>query len=223
MRRSFGLGLVLALLVALIPFAGANAATISTTTVLEAPNQYGVNASMPLRIQVTNDEGASAPTGTVTLQDNVGRTITTASLQPTDNGGYSWAYIDWWSNRLGFNQLRAVYNPSGTTFAASQSTLAGILILESTPTAVLRMPDRFVVGTPANITALINQPVPNGTAALQVNNRSIYGSTQVNAANEVPFPWTPTTSTQYTFLLEFTNATASNWGRMEQAVFAVPN
>lgn len=223
MRRSFGFGLVLALLVALIPFAGANAATTSTTTVIEAPNRFGVNAPMPVRIQVTNDEGASAPTGTVTLQDNVGRVIATAPLQPTDNGGYSWAFIDWWSDRLGFNQLRAVYTPSGTTFAASQSTLAGIFIQEATPTVVLRMPDRFVVGTPANLTALINQPVPNGSAALQVNNRSVYGSTQVNAANEVPFTWTPTASTQYTFLIQFTNATASNWGQVEQSMFAFPN
>lgn len=116
-----------------------------------------------------------------------------------------------------------MYTPAGNTFAASQSSLAGVLILQSTPTAVLRLPDRFVVGTPANITALINQPVPNGTASLQVNNRSVSGSTQVNAANEVPVTWTPTASTQYTFLLQFTNATASAWGQMEQAVFAYPN
>ncbi len=125
--------------------------------------------------------------------------------------------------RLGLSQLRAVYTPAGNTFAASQSSLAGVLILQSTPTAVLRLPDRFVVRTPANITALINQPVPNGTASLQVNNRSVSGSTQVNAANEVPVTWTPTASTQYTFLLQFTNATASAWGQMEQAVFAYPN
>jgi len=223
MRRTIGLGFVLALLIALIPSVGANANTISTTTVLEAPNRFGVNAPMPLRIQVTNDEGAAAPTGTVTLQDNVGRFIASATLQPTDNGGYSWAFIDWWSNQLGLKQLRAVFTPSGASFAASQSTLAGVFILEATPTVALRMPDRFVVGTQANLTALINQPVPNGTASLQANNRSVFGSTRVNAASEVPFPWTPTTSTQYTFIVEFTNATASNWGSVEQAVFAFPS
>jgi len=222
MRRTIGLGFVLALLIALIPSVGANAATISTTTVLEAPNQFGVNAPMPLRIQVTNDEGATAPTGTVTLQDNLNRVIATVPLRPTDDGGYSWAYIDWWSNQLGLKQLRAVYTPTDASFAASQSTLAGVLILEATPTVVLRMPDRFVVGTQANLTALINQPVPNGTASLEVNNRSAYGSIAVNFANEVPFPWTPTTSTQYTFVVEFTNATGSNWGQMQQAVFAFP-
>jgi len=223
MRRNFGLGFILALLIALIPSVGANAATISTTTVLEAPNQFGVNAAMPLRIQVTNNEGAAAPTGTVTLQDNLNRVIATVPLQPTDNGGYSWAYIDWWSNQLGLKQLRAVYTPDNTSFAASQSTLAGVLILEATPTVVLRMPDRFVVGTQANLTALINQSVPNGTASLQANNRSLYGSTPVNFANEVPFPWTPTISTQYTFLVEFTNATGSNWGQKQQAVFVFPS
>ena len=223
MRRTFGLSLILALLVALVPAVGASAATTSTTTVLEAPNRYGVNDPMPLRVQVTNDEGASAPTGTVTLRDNAGRFVASAPLVPTNNGGYSWAIISWWSETLGLNQLRAVYNPTGTTFAASQSTLAGIFIQETTPTAVLRMPDRFVVGTQANLTALINQPVPNGTASLEINNRSAYGSTQVNAANEVPFPWTPTASTQYTFVVEFTNATASNWGRVQQSMFAFPN
>ena len=223
MRRSFGFGIAVALLVALIPSVGVSAATTSTTTVIEAPNQYGINAPMPLRIQVTNNQGGAAPTGTVTLRDNVGRFIATTSLVTTDNGGYSWANISWWSERLGLSQLRAVYTPTGGTFAPSQSSFAGILILESTPTAVLRMPDRFVVNTPANITALINQPVPNGTASLQVNNRSVYGSTPVNAANQVPFRRTPTTSTQYTFLLQFTNATGSAWGQMEQAVFAYPN
>ena len=223
MRRSFGFGIAVALLVALIPSVGVSAATTSTTTVIEAPNQYGIHAPMPLRIQVTNDQGAAAPTGTLTLRDNVGRFIADAPLITSDNGGYSWAIISWWSEQLGLNELRAVYTPTGDDFAASQSSLAGILILHATPTAVLRMPDRFVVNTPANITALISQPVPNGTASLQVNNRSVYGSTQVNAANEVPFRWTPTASTQFTFLLQFTNATASAWGQMEQAVFADPN
>lgn len=217
------LALVLAFLIALIPTTSATAAPASTTTVIEAPNQYGVNDPMPLRIQVSNNDGASAPVGTVTIETNLGQTVATVPLVPTDNGGYSWAIFSWWSTQLGLRQLRAVYNPSDGNFAASQSTLAGTLILESTPVVVLRMPDRFVVGTQANLTALINQPVPNGTASLAVNNGSAYGSTPVNAANEVPFPWTPTTSTQYTFLVEFTNATATNWGSMRQSMFAFPN
>ena len=93
MRRSFGFGIAVALLVALIPSVGVSAATTSTTTVIEAPNQYGINAPMPLRIQVTNNRGGAAPTGTVTLRDNVGRFIADAPLITTDNGGYSWAII----------------------------------------------------------------------------------------------------------------------------------
>lgn len=216
------IALVSALLIFAVPATGAQASTITTSTVIEAPNQFGINSAMPLRIQVTNVGGTSAPTGTVTLQDNLGRVLTTVPLQPTNNGGYSWATINWWSERFGLNQLRAVYNPGSNSFAASQSTLAGIFILETTPLVVLRMPDRFVVGTQANLTALVNPASGGGSAVLQVNNRQVYNSTTVNPAGEISFPWTPTASTQYTFVVDYTNRDGTAGAQMRQSMFASP-
>lgn len=214
------IALVSALLIFAVPATGAHASAITTSTVIEAPNQFGINSAMPLRIQVTNVAGASAPMGTVTLQDNLGRALTTVPLQPTNNGGYSWAIINWSSERFGLNQLRAVYNPGSSSFAASQSTLAGIFILESTPLVVIRMPDRFVVGTQANLTALVNPASGGGSAVLQVNNRQVYNSTPVNQNGEISFPWTPTASTQYTFVIDYTNRDGTAGAQMRQSVFA---
>ena len=225
MFAAIRIALVSALLVVAAPFANAQASTIttsttSTSTVIEAPNQFGINTAMPLRIQVTNVGGASAPTGTVTLQDDLGRALTTVPLQPTNNGGYSWAIINWSTERFGLNQLRAVYNPASSSFAASQSTLAGIFILETTPLVVIRMPDRFVVGTQAYLTALVNPASGGGSAVLQVNNRQVYNSTPVSQTGEISFPWTPTASTQYTFVIDYTNRDGTDSAQMRQSVFA---
>lgn len=222
MKRMTVRAVFVALLLSLVPAVAAQANTTATTTVLEAPNQFGVNSAMPLRIQVTNTSGAAAPTGTVTLQDSQARTLITVPLTPTTNGGFSWAIINWWSQQLGFNQLRAVYNPGASGFAASQSTYAGIFILESTPLAVLRMPDRFVVGTPANLTTLVNPGNGGGSAVLQVNNQQVANSTPINAAGQVPFVWTPTSSTNYTFVIDYSNAGGTDGRQIRQSMFAFP-
>lgn len=218
LRPAFSFSLVLVL--ALVPTAPVLATPQSTTTVIEAPNQFGLRDSMPLRIQVTNDNGPDSPTGTVTLKDEDGRDLGVFRLQPTNRGGYSWAIVPWSTETLGLHKLRAIYNPGAQVFSPSSSTLAGIFIESSTPTVVLRMPDRFVVDTPANLTALVNQPTAGGSAVLQVNNFQVYNSTQVNFAGEVPFPWTPTRSTHYTFAINYTSSSGSHWGTVRQSVFA---
>lgn len=222
MRRIFGLSLVLALFMALVPAVGAQANSASTTTVIEAPNQFGLNASMPLRIQVTNNSGAEAPTGSVTLQDGLGRSQITVALTPTNNGGYSYAFINWSTQQLGLNSLRAVYRPNTSDFNPSQSTFAGTYVFEETPLAVLRMPDRFVVGTQANLTVLINPAKGGGSATFNVNNVQVRPSTP-NVTGEIAFPWTPDRSTQYTFVINYSNRNGSAARQVRQPTFAFPN
>ena len=222
MRRTFGLGLILALLIALVPAVGANAATSPTTTVIEAPNQFGVDTAMPLRIQVTNNAGAAAPTGSVTLQDGLGRSQITVALTPTNNGGYSYALIGWATQQLGLNSLRAIYTPNNSEFAASRSTFAGTYIFETTPLAVLRMPDRFVVGTQANLAVLINPANGGGSATFNVNNLQVYPSTP-NVTGEILFPWTPDRSTQYTFEINYSNRSGNAARQIRQPTFAFTN
>jgi hypothetical protein len=222
MRRTLGLGLIMGLLVAFVPAVSAQADTASTTTVIEAPNQFGVNAVMPLRIQVTNNAGAAAPTGSIALQDSLGRTITTTALRTTDNGGFSFAIINWATQQTGLQKLRAVYTPNSASFAPSQSTYAGTLVLQATPLAVLRMPDRFVVGTQANLTVLINPANGGGSATFNVNNVQVRPSTP-NVNGEIAFPWTPERSTQFTFVINYSNGAGTNSLQVRQPTFAFPN
>lgn len=222
MRRTLGLGLILAILIAFVPAVGANAATSSTTTIIEVPNEFGVNASMPLRIQVTNDQGAAAPTGSVTLQDQLGRSLITVALTPTDSGGYSYAFINWSTQQLGLSKLRAVYTANSPEFTGSQSTFAGTFIFPETPLAVLRMPDRFVVGTEANLTVLINPANGGGSATFNVNNVQVRPSTP-NVTGEILFPWTPERSTQYTFVINYSNSNGTAARQVRQPTFAFTN
>jgi len=222
MRRTLGLSLILAMLIALTPTVGANAAGSPTTTVIEAPNQFGLDDAMPLRIQVTNNVGAAAPTGSVTLEDGLGRTQITVGLTPTNNGGYSYALIGWEAQQLGLNSLRAFYTPNSPEFAGSSSTFAGTFIFEETPLAVLRMPDRFVVGTQANLAVLINPADGGGSATFNVNNEQVRPSTP-NVNGEILFPWTPERSIQYTFVINYSNTDGNAARQVRQPTFAFTN
>ena len=194
MRRLLGFGSLLALVFALIPSVGAQAADTSTTTVIEAPNQFGVDSNMQVRVQVTADAGAAAPTGAVTIYNSFGAYVNQYTLTPTDNGGYSWAQFTWSSPTLGRNGLKAVYTPNSAAFGASQSTFAGIQIFQDTPLAVLRMPDRFVVGTQANLQLIITPSTNAGSSTFNVNNVQVFTSTP-NKTGAIDFPWTPTQPT----------------------------
>lgn len=221
MRRVFGLGAIAALLVAFLPATAAQAAPTSTTTVVEAPNQFGINDSMPIRVQVTSNSGTAAPTGSVSLYSNTGTRLATSALT-TSTSGYSSAIMNIWYQSLGLQKLRAVYTPSSADFAGSESTYAGTMILSSTPLAVLRMPDRFVVGTQANLTALISPAGVGGSATFNANNRQYFASTP-NVNGQINFPWTPTTSTQYTFVINYTNEAGDASMQVRQPTFAFPN
>jgi hypothetical protein len=221
MRRFLTLSLLPALVFAFLPASIAHAAPTATVTMVEAPNQFGVNAVMPLRIQVTAVSGSDAPTGSVTLFNNAGQQLQRIPLRPAIGGGLSSVIVNWWTFDLGLNKLRAVYTPDNANFTASQSTFAGIFITESTPLAVLRMPDRFVVGTQANLTVLINPANGGGSATFNVNNRQVRPSTP-NNQGQIAFPWTPETSTQYTFVINYTNRDGTDARQIRQPTFAFP-
>lgn len=223
MRRAITFVFSVMLMSSLLPIGVASASPLATTTVLEAPNTYGINAVMPLRIQVTNNDGSSAPTGAVTLATNSGEKVTTVQLTPTDNGGYSWAIINWWTPLMGVNKLRATYTPNSSNFSPSASTFAQILITEENPLAVVRLPDRFVEGTQANVTLLVNPKNGGGSATLNVNNRQIYASTPVTFTGQVDMPWTPTESIPYVITINYTNRDRNNAAQVRQSVFAFPN
>lgn len=219
MRRTFGLSLVIALLVAFVPTVGASAATVSTTTVLEAPNQFGLGSNMPIRVQVTANSGAAAPTGNVTIYNAFGAYVNTYTLTPTNDGGYSWAEFIWSSSTLGRNGLKAVFSPNSSDFAPSASTFAGIQILRETPLTVLQMPDRFVVGTPANLTLIITPWNGGGAATFNVNNVQMFPSTP-NRTGQIEFPWTPTQEINYTFVINYTNTAGDASESLRQAIHA---
>ena len=222
MRRTLGLRLVTALFMALVPTVGASATTVSTTTVLEAPNQFGSGSNMPIRVQVTANSGGAAPTGDVTIYNSFGAYVNTYNLTPTNNGGYSWAEFIWSSSTPGRNGLKAVFSPNVSGFASSASTFAGIQILAETPLTVLQMPDRFVVGTQANLALIITPATGGGAATFNVNNVQVYPSTP-NQTGKILFPWTPTSSTQYTFVINYTNRNGTAARQLRQSILAFAN
>ena len=222
MRRLLSLAALVAVALAIIPTTNAHAAATSTTTVIEAPNQFGAESNMQIRVQVTADSGAAAPTGNVTIYNNFGAYVATYNLTATDNGGYSWVTFNWSSTTLGRNGLKAVYSPYTNDFVPSQSTYAGIQILTSTPLAVLRMPDRFVVGTQANLVLVITPGTGGGTATFNVNNDQIYASTPLTNG-QIAFPWTPAEPIPYVFVSNYSNAAGNASQQMRQSMLAYSN
>ena len=222
MRRLLSVGALLAMAFAIVPTTSAHAAPTSTTTVVEAPNQFGADSNMQIRVQVTADSGAAAPTGNVTIYNNFGAYVATYTLTATDNGGYSWVNFTWSSPTVGRNGLKAVYSPNSVDFAPSQSTYAGIQILTSTPLAVLRMPDRFVVGTQANLVLIITPGTGGGTATFNVNNVQIYPSTP-NSNGQIAFPWTPAEPIPYVFVSNYSNTAGNASQQMRQSMLAYSN
>lgn len=222
MRKTFGFGLLTALVLSLAPITSAHAAPISTTTVIEAPNQWGVDSNMTIRVQVTADSGSSAPTGTLKIYDNFGAYVNQYSLTPTNNGGYSWAQFLWSASSLGRNGLKAVYTSNSSDFTSSQSTFAGIQVIPETPLTVLRMPDRFVVGTQANLVLVITPPNGGGSATFSANNRQIYASTR-NVNGQIAFPWTPTQPIPYTFVSNYSNSAGNAANQVRQSMLAYAN
>ena len=222
MRRIFGIAAIAALSLAILPASVSQAATVQTTTVLEAPNQFGVNSNMPVRVQVTSDSGAAAPTGTVSIYNSFGAFVQTLTLTPTDNGGYSWAEFTWAASALGRNGLRAVFNSNSADFSSSASGYAGIQIFQTTPLTVLKMPDRFIVGTPATLTLIVTPANGGGAATFNVNNVQYYASTP-NTTGNITFTWTPTESIPYTFVSNYSNAAGNASESLRQSVFANPS
>ena len=219
MRRLLSLAASIAVALAIVPTTSAHAAATSTTTIIEAPNQFGANSNMQIRVQVTADSGATAPTGNVTIYNSFGASVATYNLTATDNGGYSWATFTWSSPTLGRNGLKAVYSPATSDFAPSQSTYAGIQILTSTPLAVLQMPDRFVVGTQANLVLIITPGTGGGTATFNVNNDQVYASTPLTNG-KILFPWTPAEPIPYVFVSNYSNAAGNASQQVRQSMLA---
>ena len=222
MRRTFSLALLASLFLSILAMAPSSAAMTSTTTVIQAPNQFGVDSNMPIRVQVTSDEGAAAPTGNISLYNSFGAFVATLPLTPTDNGRYSWVETTWSANTLGRNGLKAVYISDSADFESSQSTFAGIQIFTQTPLAVLKMPDRFVVGVQADLVLIITPANGGGSATFSANNSLIYPSTP-NRTGQISFPWTPTESIPYTLVSNYTNAAGNASHQMRQAIFANPS
>jgi hypothetical protein len=177
--------------------ASSNIQRTPTTVTISAPNttQVGVPTQVTVTVQ-SQSPSAYQPTGTVTVRDGNGATITTMGLTPGTGTGQSFAYWRWTPPTTGTFIFQASY--SGDTNAVnSQSPVDVVSATPSGNTISLAAPGTMTQGVPVVLTATVIPWNVQGSVGFTLNGQPI--SASVPLINGVAtFTWTPSVVGQVT-------------------------
>jgi hypothetical protein len=160
-------------------------AKTSTQSTVDAPNtaQVGVAVTVTVTVQSTSP-GHYQPTGSVTVVDANGATITTMGLTPRGTGT-SYAYWRWTAPAVGNFVFKAIY--SGDSYATTSTSAQDLLI--ATPSG-----GTISLSAGANLTGGIILLVSTASASTGVSCANSYISASANGdANPAPTRGTPAT------------------------------
>jgi hypothetical protein len=161
-----------------------------TTTTISAPNTAQVGVPTQITVTVQSQSPSSyQPTGTVTVRDGNGATITTMGLTPGTGTGQSFAYWRWTPPSTGSFIFQATY--SGDTNAVNSTS--AVDVVSATPsgnTISLAAPGTMTQGVPVVLTATVVPWNVQGSVGFTLNGQPI--SASVPLVNGVAtFTWTP--------------------------------
>jgi len=170
--------------------ATSNVQQTPTTTTISAPNtaQVGVPTQITVTVQ-SNSPSGYRPTGTVTVRDGNGATITTMGLTPGTGNGQSFAYWRWTPPSQGSFIFQATYSgdPNAT---GSTSPVDVVSATASGGTISLAAPGTMTQGVPVVLTATVVPWNVQGSVGFTLNGQPI--SASVPLINGVAtFTWTP--------------------------------
>jgi hypothetical protein len=179
-----------------------NVAKTSTQSTVDAPNtaQVGVATTITVTVQSTSP-GHYQPTGTVTVVDANGATITTMGLTPRGTGT-SYAYWRWTAPAVGNFVFKAIY--SGDSYATASTSPQDLLI--ATPsggTISLNAPSTATAGNTLTLRASVYPYGVQGSVGFTLNGAPI--SASVPLVNGLAtYNWTPTQAGNFTLGANYT-------------------
>jgi len=177
-------------------------AKTSTQSTVDAPNtaQVGVATTVTVTVQ-SNSPGHYQPTGTVTVVDANGATITTLGLTPRSTGS-SYAYWRWTAPSAGNFVFKAIY--SGDSYANASTSPQDLLI--ATPsggTISLNAPSAATAGNTLTLHASVYPYGVQGSVGFTLNGAPI--SASVPLINGLAtYNWTPTQVGNFTLGANYT-------------------
>ena len=177
-------------------------AKTSTQSTVDAPNtaQVGVAVTVTVTVQSTSP-GHYQPTGSVTVVDANGATITTMGLTPRGTGT-SYAYWRWTAPAVGNFVFKAIY--SGDSYATTSTSAQDLLI--ATPsggTISLNAPSTATAGNTLTLHASVYPYGVQGSVGFTLNGAPI--SASVPLVNGLAtYNWTPTQVGNFTLGANYT-------------------
>jgi hypothetical protein len=199
---------------------------MSTTIVLDAPNQVGVNIPTPLLAEVTAIGGSIAPSGTVTVRNQSNAIVASGTLTPSGQLRTSVATI-LWTPVAGTTSLVATFTPNTTAFSSSVS-LPEVPLIGGQPTIALRFPPTLYVGVPVTLQAVPTNLIPagwGGSGAFQIYREGFMtfaSGSQPLTNGVVSWVWTPTQTGVQTVEVQFATGNLVFNGTSTQSVNVLP-
>ena len=200
-------------------------APMSTSIVLDAPNQAGIGVATPLLVEVSARGGVIAPSGTITVRNQTAQVVATGTLTTTQ-GVTSSAQLSW-TPTAGTTSLTATFNPASGAFSASVSA-PETPVISTEPIVALRFPPVLYQGVPVTLQAVQSSIIPAGWGASNAFNIYrdgflIFGSGSQPVVNGVAsFVWTPPQTGVYTIQAEYSTGNFVYNGNTSQSVNVQP-
>lgn len=181
----------------------ADIATTPTSTVVSAPNTAQVGVATQVTVTVNSVSPSNyVPTGTVTVRDATGATITTLGLTPGSGNGQSYAYWRYTATNPGNVVFIATYN-GDTNARTSVSPQDLMIVTPSGGNISISAPSQVTAGVPVTLTANVYPHSTQGSVGFTINGAAISASVQlVNGA--ASYLWTPTGAGNVTLGASFT-------------------
>lgn len=201
-------------------------APMTTSIVLDAANQVGVNVTTTLLAEVTANGGSIAPAGTITVRDQNNNVVATGTLIGIPNQAKATATINW-TPAASTTSLIATYNPSSNAFTTSVSA-PELPAITTQPTIALRFPPSLYVGVPVVLQGVPTNQIPagwGGSGAFQIYRQGFLtfaSGSQPLTNGVVSWTWTPTQTGPQTVQIQFATGNLAFNGVSEQNVNVLP-
>ncbi len=179
--------------------------SVSTTTVVSAPNTATIGQSTTINVNVTSNGGSQAtPTGQVRLTDANGAQYVLMNLTAGPAAGQSFAYYRWTPKTAGTFFFIATYVPAaGSQATASTSVQDAVIATPSGNTISLTAPANLSVGTPITLVATVYPSNVQGSVGFNVNGAWISPSIPL-VNGQATFSWKPTAAGKVTLGASYT-------------------
>lgn len=198
-----------------------------TVTTLLMPGEVERNRATSITAEVKALSGSIAPSGSISVTNQLGSQVATGTLQPTSTPGLALANMSWTPPDGSF-RFTATYTPNSSAFIGSTSP-GQTPVIAGAQAVSLSMPPVLFVGVPATVSGVINpqfQQAQGGSVAFYLNTQGVIsypmGGSRPIAAGIGSTTWTPTQAGLQTVGVSYSTANFSLSATDTQAIVVQP-